>query len=34
MTLPAIRRILQLEYRIRELEAECDALREALREAR
>ena len=34
MTLPAIRRILQLEQRVRQLEAECDALREALREAR
>jgi DNA-binding transcriptional MerR regulator len=34
MTLPAIRRILELEHQIRELEAECDALREALREAR
>ncbi len=34
MTLPAIRRVLQLEQRIRELEAECDALREALRDAR
>ena len=34
MTLPAIRRILQLEHRIRELQAECDALREALGEAR
>ena len=34
MTLPSIRRVLQLEQRIRELEAECDALREALREAR
>ena len=34
MTLPAVRRILQLEQRIRELDAECDALREALREAR
>jgi MerR family transcriptional regulator, heat shock protein HspR len=34
MTLPSIRRVLQLEHRIRELEAECDALRAALREAR
>ena len=34
MTLPAVRRILELEHRVRELEAECDALREALREAR
>lgn len=30
ITLPAVRRILQLEQRIRELHAECDALREAL----
>jgi MerR family transcriptional regulator/heat shock protein HspR len=30
MTLPAIRRILDLEMRVRELEAECDALRAAL----
>ena len=30
MTLPAIRRILQLERRVAELEAECTALREAL----
>ena len=34
MTLSAVRRILQLEQRIRELDAECDALREALHEAR
>ncbi len=34
MTLPAVRRILQLEQRVRELEAECDALREALHETR
>jgi len=34
MTLPAVRRILQLEQRIRELDAECGALREALHEAR
>jgi MerR family transcriptional regulator, heat shock protein HspR len=34
MTLPAIRRILELEHRIRELEAECAVLREALREVR
>jgi MerR family transcriptional regulator, heat shock protein HspR len=34
MTLPAIRRILELEMRIRELEAERDALRAALRESR
>ena len=34
MTLPSIRRVLQLEHRIRELEAECDALRVALLEAR
>jgi hypothetical protein len=34
MTLPAVRRILQLEQRIRELYAECDALREALHETR
>jgi DNA-binding transcriptional MerR regulator len=34
MTLPAIRRILDLEMRVRELEAERDALRAALREAR
>ena len=32
MTLPAIRRILDLEMRVRELEAERDALRAALRE--
>jgi MerR family transcriptional regulator/heat shock protein HspR len=32
MTLSAVRRILQLEQRIRELHAECDALREALHE--
>ena len=32
MTLPSIRRVLELEHRIRELEAECDALREALLE--
>jgi MerR family transcriptional regulator/heat shock protein HspR len=30
MTLPAIRRVLALEARVRELEAECDALRAAL----
>ncbi len=34
MTLPAIRRILQLEQRVSELEAECEALRAALRAAR
>ena len=34
MTLPSIRRVLELEDRIRELELECDALREALREVR
>lgn len=34
MTLSAIRRILELEMRIRELEAERDALRAALRESR
>jgi MerR family transcriptional regulator/heat shock protein HspR len=34
MTLSAIRRILQLEQQIRELQAECDALREALHETR
>jgi MerR family transcriptional regulator, heat shock protein HspR len=34
MTLPAIRRILQLESRVRELEAERDALRAALTELR
>jgi DNA-binding transcriptional MerR regulator len=34
MTLPSIRRVLQLEQRIRELEAESDALRAALREVR
>ena len=34
LTLPSIRRVLQLEHRIRELEAECDALREALLEVR
>ena len=34
MTLPAIRRILELELRVRELEAERDALRAALRELR
>lgn len=34
MTLPAIRRILDLEMRVRELEAERDALRAALRESR
>ncbi|HTT53878.1 MAG TPA: MerR family transcriptional regulator [Streptosporangiaceae bacterium] len=34
MTLPAIRRILELEMRLRELEAECDALRAALLESR
>ena len=33
LTLPAIRRILQLEQRVTELEAECDALRLALRQA-
>jgi MerR family transcriptional regulator/heat shock protein HspR len=31
MTLPAIRRILELERRVAELEAECHALRAALR---
>ena len=30
LTLPAVRRVLQLEERVRELEAECDALRAAL----
>jgi MerR family transcriptional regulator, heat shock protein HspR len=34
MTLPAIRRILDLEMRVRELEAERDALRTALLESR
>ncbi|MGH3231640.1 MAG: MerR family transcriptional regulator [Streptosporangiaceae bacterium] len=34
LTLPSIRRVLQLEQRIRELEVECDALRVALREVR
>jgi len=34
MTLAAIRRVLTLEKRIRELEAECDALRAALAEQR
>jgi MerR family transcriptional regulator/heat shock protein HspR len=34
MTLPAIRRILEMEIRIRELEAERDALRAALLEHR
>ena len=34
MTLPSIRRVLKLEQRIRELEAECDALRGALRAVR
>ncbi len=34
MTLAAIRRVLALERRVRELEAECDALRAALIEAR
>ncbi len=34
MTLPAIRRILELEVRIRELEAERDALRAALLQSR
>ncbi len=34
MTLPSIRRVLELEDRIRELELECDALREALRNVR
>jgi len=34
MTLPAIRRILQLEMRVQELEAERDALRAALLESR
>jgi MerR family transcriptional regulator/heat shock protein HspR len=33
MTLPAIRRILDLELRVRELEAERDALRAALLES-
>jgi MerR family transcriptional regulator/heat shock protein HspR len=31
-TLPAIRRVLMLEARLQELEAECDALRAALAE--
>jgi MerR family transcriptional regulator, heat shock protein HspR len=30
LTLPAVRRVLELEARVRELEAECDALRAAL----
>ena len=30
LTLPAVRRVLQLEERVRELEAERDALRAAL----
>ncbi|HEY9243599.1 MAG TPA: MerR family transcriptional regulator [Streptosporangiaceae bacterium] len=34
MTLPAIRRILDLEMRVRELEAERDALRAALLQTR
>jgi MerR family transcriptional regulator, heat shock protein HspR len=34
MTLPAIRRILELEVRVRELEDERDALRAALLESR
>jgi DNA-binding transcriptional MerR regulator len=34
MTLPSIRRVLELEQRIRELESECDALRQALRDVR
>jgi MerR family transcriptional regulator, heat shock protein HspR len=34
MTLPSIRRVLELEDRIREVESECDALREALRAVR
>ena len=34
MTLPSIRRVLELEDQIRELESECDALRAALREVR
>ena len=34
MTLPAIRRILELEMRVQELEAERDALRAALLESR
>ena len=34
MTLPSIRRVLELEQRIRELESECDALRAALRDVR
>ena len=34
LTLPSIRRVLQLEHRISELEAECDALRAALLEVR
>jgi DNA-binding transcriptional MerR regulator len=33
MTLPAVRRILELETRVRELEAECAALRAALAQA-
>jgi MerR family transcriptional regulator/heat shock protein HspR len=32
MTLPSIRRILAREHRIRELESECDALREVRRQ--
>lgn len=34
MTLAAIRRVLELEQRVRELEAECDTLRAALAEQR
>ena len=34
MTLAAIRRVLALERRVRELESECDALRVALAQAR
>jgi MerR family transcriptional regulator/heat shock protein HspR len=34
LTLPAIRRVLELETRVRQLEAERDALRAALSEAR
>jgi MerR family transcriptional regulator, heat shock protein HspR len=30
MTLPAVRRVLELEARVRQLEAECEALRTAL----
>lgn len=33
MTLAAVRRVLELEDELRALQAECDALREALREA-